>query len=93
MKALVLDAPGQAKIAEVPHPGKPGLGEVLLRVHVVGMCGSDLSTFTGRNPMVSFPRIPGHEIAATIEEAGAGVPEELRGVLRVPAGTAERVQE
>jgi threonine dehydrogenase-like Zn-dependent dehydrogenase len=83
MKALVLDAPGQAKIAEVPHPGKPGLGEVLLRVHVVGMCGSDLSTFTGRNPMVSFPRIPGHEIAATIEEAGAGVPEEFERGLEV----------
>jgi L-galactonate 5-dehydrogenase len=74
MRALVLDAPGKARIAEVPHPGSPGADEVLLRVRVVGMCGSDMSTFAGTNPLVSYPRTPGHEIAATIEEAGAAVP-------------------
>jgi threonine dehydrogenase-like Zn-dependent dehydrogenase len=74
MRALVLDAPGKARIAEVLHPGHPAASEVLLRVRVVGMCGSDLSTYAGQNPMVSYPRTPGHEIAATIEEAGAEVP-------------------
>jgi L-galactonate 5-dehydrogenase len=77
MKALVLDAPGKARIAEVPHPGRPAVGEALLRVRVVGMCGSDLSTFAGLNPLVSYPRTPGHEIAATIEVVGAGVPAEF----------------
>jgi L-galactonate 5-dehydrogenase len=77
MKALVLDAPGKARIAEVPHPGRPGAGETLLRVRVVGMCGSDLSTFAGMNPLVSYPRTPGHEISATIEEVGAEVPPEF----------------
>lgn len=43
-------------------------GEVLLRVRMIGLCGSDLNTYRGKNPMVSFPRIPGHEIAATVEE-------------------------
>jgi threonine dehydrogenase-like Zn-dependent dehydrogenase len=42
------------------------------------MCGSDLNTFRGANPMVTYPRIPGHEIAATIEEVGADVPDHLK---------------
>ncbi len=54
-----------AAIEEVTKPVmKPG--EALLRVRRVGLCGSDLNSFRGRNPMVSFPRIPGHEVAATI---------------------------
>src|SRR5277367_6036754 len=67
MKALIIQNPGEARIDSVPEPTlKPG--NVLLRVRMVGLCGSDLNTFRGRNPMVSFPRIPGHEIAATIVE-------------------------
>lgn len=41
------------------------------------MCGSDLNTFRGYNPMVTYPRIPGHEIAATIEAIGVDVPAEF----------------
>ena len=82
MKALVLDAPGEARIAEAPDAGKPGRGEVLLAIRMVGLCGSDRSTFAGKNPLVSYPRIPGHEIAATIVETGREVPEQL------PAGLA-----
>jgi threonine dehydrogenase-like Zn-dependent dehydrogenase len=33
---------------------------------MVGLCGSDLNSYRGKNPMVRFPRIPGHEIAATV---------------------------
>ncbi|MGC2164084.1 MAG: zinc-binding alcohol dehydrogenase family protein [Silvibacterium sp.] len=65
MKALVMHRPGMASIEEVAQPEMKA-GEALLRVRRVGLCGSDLNTFRGRNPMVSFPRIPGHEIAATI---------------------------
>jgi threonine dehydrogenase-like Zn-dependent dehydrogenase len=58
---------------DVPPPvRKPG--EALLRVRYVGFCGTDLNSFRGRNPLVSYPRIPGHEIAATIAEIDAGVP-------------------
>lgn len=67
MKALVIQMPGKAVITEVPEPvRKPG--EALLKVRRVGLCGSDLNSFRGRNPMVSFPRTPGHEVAATILE-------------------------
>lgn len=67
MRALLLHEPGRASIAEVPKPQRKK-GEALLRVRRVGLCGSDLNSFRGRNPMVSYPRILGHEIAATIVE-------------------------
>jgi threonine dehydrogenase-like Zn-dependent dehydrogenase len=44
----------------------------------VGFCGSDLSTFLGRNPLVDYPRIPGHEISGLILELGEQVPEEFK---------------
>lgn len=68
-----VDAPGSMHEGSVPAPRAPGTGEVLLRVHRIGFCGSDLSTFRGGNPLVAYPRIPGHEIAATVEALGDGV--------------------
>jgi threonine dehydrogenase-like Zn-dependent dehydrogenase len=65
VRALVLRAPGVAEMDDIAEPEMQA-GEALLRVRRVGLCGSDLNTYRGRNPMVSYPRIPGHEIAATI---------------------------
>ena len=48
-----------------------GAGEVRLKVDYVGFCGSDLNTYRGLNPLVKLPRVPGHEISATIAEVGA----------------------
>lgn len=67
MKALVIRKPGEAAVETVPDPVRKE-GEVLLRVRMIGMCGSDLNSFRGKNPLVQFPRIPGHEIAATVVE-------------------------
>jgi threonine dehydrogenase-like Zn-dependent dehydrogenase len=64
----MLKAPGQAEIASVPEPASAA-EHVLLRVRMVGLCGSDLNSFRGKNPMVSYPRIPGHEISATVVES------------------------
>ena len=77
MKALVITEPGKTGYSERPQPAL-GAGEVLLQVKRVGYCGSDLSTFRGLNPLVQYPRIPGHEIAGTIVEAGKEVPAEIR---------------
>jgi threonine dehydrogenase-like Zn-dependent dehydrogenase len=73
MRALVIKKPGQASIESVPEP-KLDAGKILLRVRMVGLCGSDLNSYRGRNPMVQFPRIPGHEIAATIVEGNFTLP-------------------
>jgi 2-desacetyl-2-hydroxyethyl bacteriochlorophyllide A dehydrogenase len=67
MKALVLQKPGQASIETVPDPVLTD-GNLLLKVKMVGFCGSDLNSFRGLNPLVSFPRILGHEVCATVVE-------------------------
>lgn len=72
IRAWRIDSPGAMSVADIPMPS-PGSGEVLLRIRRIGYCGSDLSTFKGLNPLAGYPRIPGHEIAATIEALGAGV--------------------
>src|SRR5690606_30303508 len=77
MKALMIDAPGRTSFVDVPEP-MPGDEDVLLRVRTVGFCGTDLSTFRGVNPLVAYPRIPGHELACTIEQVGPAVPEPFR---------------
>src|SRR5665213_778799 len=67
MKAFQIQAPGAASLIDLPVPDEQQDG-VLLRVALVGMCGTDLKTFQGGNAMVTFPRIPGHEVAATVVE-------------------------
>lgn len=65
MKALVLKQPGQASIETVPDPVL-SKDDILLQVRMVGFCGSDLNSFRGLNPLVSLPRILGHEVSATV---------------------------
>jgi len=74
MKAVQVQAPVTAALVDVPDLTKPSENEILLRVDLVGMCGTDLTTFRGGNPMVAFPRILGHEVAATIVEGAADLP-------------------
>ncbi len=76
MKTLVIEQPGQVGYGEKARP-VPAPGEVLLRVRRLGFCGTDLSTFRGGNPLVTYPRVPGHEVAAVIEAVTAGVPAAL----------------
>jgi len=79
MRALIIKQPGEATIESVPEP-KLDRDKILLRVRMVGLCGSDLNSYRGRNPMVQFPVIPGHEIAATIVEGIPSFPELVAGV-------------
>ena len=98
MKAFRMEAAGVAGVAEVPEVA-PKAGEVLLQVKMVGMCGTDLSTFRGRNAMVTFPRVLGHEVAAVVVEGGGDLAcgdcgdgvavYELRDMSFVPAGPRE----
>jgi threonine dehydrogenase-like Zn-dependent dehydrogenase len=78
LKALVIRKPGEALIETVPDAVRRK-GEVLLRVRMIGMCGSDLNSYRGKNPLVEFPRIPGHEIAATVVETSRIHTEILEG--------------
>lgn len=82
MKAVVISAPGTVGIVE-REPPTPAPGEVLLAIRIVGYCGSDLATFRGANPLVQYPRIPGHELSAVIVERGPDVPPEWATGLAV----------
>jgi L-galactonate 5-dehydrogenase len=48
--------------------------EVLIEVHYLGLCGSDLNSYRGLMPLVTLPRIPGHEISGVIVDKGEAVP-------------------
>lgn len=74
MKALVLHKPGHASIENTPDPVAKN-GNILLRVQIVGLCGSDLNSFRGLNPLVSFPRIPGHEVCASVVQGNSALAE------------------
>jgi L-gulonate 5-dehydrogenase len=87
MKAAVTEAPGAMRIADVPDPGEPEDGEVLVRPEAVGVCGSVFHYFLGdRGDAVGtdlYPRVQGHEFAGVLEAVGPGCPEALRAGERV----------
>jgi len=72
MKAIVYEGPGKLIMKDVPRP-KVGLNDVLIRVRAAGICGSDLEMARGNRPDVTPPRIPGHEVAGEVAEAGSQV--------------------
>ena len=73
MKALSLEAPRQLKRIDIDAPPRPGPGEALVRVHNVGICGTDISGYLGKMPFFSYPRIPGHELGVEVLAVGDGV--------------------
>ncbi|RKD89885.1 zinc-binding alcohol dehydrogenase family protein [Mangrovibacterium diazotrophicum] len=74
MKAIEITKAGEMQLVEREMP-QMAAGEILLKLKYVGFCGSDLSTYLGKNPLVQYPRIPGHEISAVIEKIGDAVPD------------------
>src|SRR5688500_2008238 len=73
MKAIVLEQPGRFGSLDLREPEPPGPGDALVRVHRVGICGSDISGYLGKMPFYSYPRIPGHELGVEVVAVGAGV--------------------
>jgi 2-desacetyl-2-hydroxyethyl bacteriochlorophyllide A dehydrogenase len=71
MKAILLNAPKDISIKEVSDPERKE-NEVLIKVHGMGICGSDIAAYKGINPLVTYPRIIGHEIAGEVLEAPRG---------------------
>ena len=73
MKAIQLEKPQSFRIIDTPEPAAPDLGEALVRIHRVGICGTDYGGYLGKMPFFSYPRIPGHELGVEVEAVGAGV--------------------
>ncbi len=78
------------KVVQVPKPGadfelvereipEPDSGHVRIRVQACGVCHSDAFTKEGSFPGISYPRVPGHEVAGVIDAIGAGVKDWMKG--------------
>src|SRR6202163_1466297 len=81
MKAVQVPKAGaDFEIVEREIP-QPGAGQVRIRVQACGVCHSDVITKEGLFPGITYPRVPGHEVAGVIDELGAGVKEWQKGQL------------
>lgn len=73
MKAVQVPAAGaDFQIVEREMP-EPGAGQVRIKVQACGVCRSDELTKEGHWPGISYPRVPGHEVAGVIDALGTGV--------------------
>jgi len=75
MQAILLQQPGKFHRIDMPVPSEPGPGEALVRVHRIGICGTDIGGYLGKMPFYSYPRIPGHELGVEVLGVGPGVTE------------------
>ncbi|ESY73623.1 sulfurtransferase [Mesorhizobium sp. LNHC252B00] len=76
VRALVLERQHELKLRDIDLPQTVGQGQVRIKIHTVGVCGSDVHYYThGRiGPfVVEAPMVLGHEAAGTIVEIGEGV--------------------
>lgn len=90
MRAIRYHGRGDVRLEELPEP-EPGPGEVKLRVHANGICGSDLHEFSHgpvatptqphRLTGVQLPVVLGHEFSGTVSDVGAGVCGLVSGTL------------
>ena len=69
MKYIVCEKPGRFALLEKAEPG-PKVGEALVKIKKVGICGTDLHAYAGNQAFFSYPRILGHELAAEVLEIG-----------------------
>ena len=82
MRAALLIRPGQIEIGDVAEP-EPGPDEVRIAVGGVGLCGSDLSVFSGKWTAPTYPWIQGHEAFGRIDAVGDGVSTDRVGEIVV----------
>ncbi|MEQ8472839.1 MAG: zinc-binding alcohol dehydrogenase family protein [Marinoscillum sp.] len=73
MKRLILNTPGDLQLIEVEKDEHLEQDQALVKVHRVGVCGTDIHAFGGNQPFFSYPRVLGHELGLEVIKVGAGV--------------------
>lgn len=73
MRSLLLTKPGDFIYQEMPHPGRPHRDEVLVKIHRIGICGTDFHAYRGLQPYFTYPRRLGHELGVEVLEVGPDV--------------------
>ncbi|HEY3994092.1 MAG TPA: zinc-dependent alcohol dehydrogenase family protein [Ktedonobacteraceae bacterium] len=72
MRAVIIDAPGNVRVGNVPDP-TPRPDEIVIRVGACGICGTDLHILAGDNPVARYPVVPGHEFAGEVVALGSNI--------------------
>src|SRR5690349_9317395 len=73
MKTILLQEPGRLSLTAADEPAAPQAGEAVVRVHRIGVCGTDIHAFAGKQPFFSYPRVLGHELGVEVIAVGEGV--------------------
>ena len=97
MKTLICQQPHQIEYIERDIPSLKE-GEALLKTRAVGICGTDIHAFAGRQPFFSYPRVLGHEICGVVEETGSACTRVKKGLRYsvipcIPCGSCAACQE
>lgn len=79
MKTIRLEEPGRLALLSTAAPSQLQAHEALVRVHRIGVCGTDIHAFGGRQPFFSYPRILGHELGVEVVQVGSDVTNVQRG--------------
>ncbi|UOE55372.1 zinc-binding alcohol dehydrogenase family protein [Bacillus sp. CMF12] len=73
MKAVQIPSAMEMEVIDIETPVISDPDEVLVKVKRVGICGSDMHIYHGTNPLATYPRIVGHEVAGEVVKVGSNV--------------------
>lgn len=79
MKAVRVESARDIKIIDIEKPSIKEKNQVLIKVKMVGICGSDMHIYHGTNPLATLPRIIGHEVTGVVEDIGDNVSSVTKG--------------
>jgi 2-desacetyl-2-hydroxyethyl bacteriochlorophyllide A dehydrogenase len=82
MLTVVCEKPGSLLAQDRQKPEREP-GETLVRIKRVGVCGTDLHIFNGKQPFLEYPRVMGHEFSGIVEQSEAGSGLEVGDVVYV----------
>ena len=75
MRQIILNKPGEFELINTDRMDSPAVNEVQVKVHRIGICGTDLHAFAGEQPFFSYPRVLGHELGVEVVNTGSDVTE------------------
>ncbi len=72
MKTIILNKPQEFQLISRDFDDTLTENEALLKIHRIGICGTDYHAYRGRQPFFSYPRVLGHELGAEVIGLGSG---------------------
>ena len=73
MKTIILNQPGEFQLISREIDDKLADNEALIKIHKIGICGTDYHAYRGKQPFFSYPRVIGHELGAEVIALGKAV--------------------